>query len=111
MSVELQQIVGEMSDRNGTVTTVKHAVDKVLRDGMQVGILGRHDSALFCPTKNLSVDETAPIVRECQRIRDEEGIFQGDIQCRCQLPEPSKVQDAMDEVDQQDTDEDEDEDE
>lgn len=109
--IRLEQLVGQRRNRKGEVETLKKPVDRVFMDDKQVGWIDRRDSALFCPIVNLSPEELAPIVRGCQEVRDKDGMFQGEIQCNCQLPEPSKVREAMDLADDTDTDEDEDDDE
>lgn len=75
--IELKQLVAYKRNPDGTKQEVRCNVDRVFRDGIQIGTIGRFTNAGFCPLvlSGIGKEEAKDIVAEIARIRQQEGKF------------------------------------
>ena len=73
--IELRQLVGRTRRRDGKMVEKKWNVDQVLRDGEQVGTIGRFTGAKFCPLSTVMLEEVPDIVKAIAEERAKSGAF------------------------------------
>lgn len=83
-------------------------VDRVYRDGQPVGWMLREDYAAFTPVVKLTRDDAIEIVRECARLRAEEGVFLPGTKVGGGAPSAEQMAEALEKANQELDDEDDD---
>lgn len=79
LQIELRPLVGKHRAPDGTIKEVAINVDQVLRDGRQIGTIGRFTDAPFCPLAGSGIgrDEAADIVAKIAMLRNRCGAEYG----------------------------------
>lgn len=82
-------------------------IDRVYLDGEPVGWLARQDRATFAPTAKLDRAALQEVAAKCAKLRAEEGTYLPGGSTGGGVPSPEALREALDQIDDMETEKDE----